>query len=385
VIDRVHVLSVELDLCKLPSIHAAATRLLNGELRDPTGVVANGEPVSIPRLDAVICNAGYGGWSGVDWLGIVRAFVTVGMLQMFTYPGFKIAYPSNTLPPQEVSGDQPELAEVFTANFFGHYMLAHWLVPLLSRPGGAAEPAGRVIWTSSIDAEQGHLDMDDMQALRSSAPYESSKRVTDLIALSSTLPSAQKVNSAFFSSPSTTTNSVRPRFYLSHPGIVCTPLFPLPAFLFFFYHLAMYLVRWIGSPWHTTEPYPAAVSAVWLALAPQTELDAANAHHIKWGSACDRCGRDAPKKTEVEGWGFEGEPAADARALADPAYDKGPDGQPLPRFLRKSVGRKTGAKPPTEESRARFEDAAVECWAHVEQLREQWEDILEKNAKGNKK
>lgn len=379
---RVHLLSVEVDLCKLPSVCAAAARLLNGELRDPTGVVANGEPVAIPRLDAIICNAGYGGWSGLDWFGIARQFFTVGMTQSFTYPAFKLAYPSNTLPPQEIKGgppaeDQPPLAEVFTANLFGHYMLAHRLLPLLTRADGAEEPAGRVIWTSSIDAETRHLSLDDFQGFRSTAPYESSKRITDLISLGSTLPSARKVNASYFSSPGSSSSSARPRFYLTHPGIVCTPLFPLPSFLIIFYWMAMYLVRWLGSPWHTAEPYPAAVSAVWLALATQAELDARHADRVKWGSAVDRRGRTAPKRTEVQGWGFEGDPAAEAEVLAHPERELGPAGErPPPRFLRTSVGRKWDAALPTADERARFEDDAVACWARLEQMREQWDAVL---------
>ncbi|KAH6648089.1 3-ketosteroid reductase [Truncatella angustata] len=371
--DRVHVVSIELDLCKLPTIYKAASRLVNGDVRDPTGVVANGDALSIPRLDAVIFNAGYGGWSGLDWSLFIRQTFTDGPAQAYTFPIFKAALPSSTLPPQDITGEkgpesQPALAEVFTANLFGHYLLAHQLLPLLSRSRDAAEPAGRIVWTSSIDAEERHLSMDDMQGFHSAAPYESSKRVTDLISLTADLPSVQKVSASYFNTPhlSPAQQEKKPRFYLTHPGIVCTPLFPLNAFLYFWYYVAMYLCRYLGSPWHVVETYLAACSAVWVALATQEELDSLHAHRVKWGSACDRLANAAPKKSEVEGWGWEGK-VEDAEAIRSDTAEG---------IQRKLTGRKRDAVELTEEKIIRFEEDAVACWKELESLRGQWEGIL---------
>lgn len=373
---RIHVTSVELDLCKLPTIYTAAGILVNGEIRDHTGVIANGAPVSIPRLDAVIFNAGYGGWSGLNWPLLLKQTFTVGPAQAYTFPMFKAALPSSTLPPQELSGyknsieSQPKLAEVFTANLFGHYLLAHQLLPLLSRSEDSAVPAGRIIWTSSIDAEEQHLSMSDMQGFHSKAPYESSKRITDLISVTGDLPSVQKVSASYFTSPALAPSqqAKKPRFYLTHPGIVCTPLFPLNAFLFFWYTVAMYLCRYLGSPWHTVETYIAACSAVWVALAPQEELDSVNAHRVKWGSACDWYGRAATKKTEVEGWGWEGKVEDKEAIMNDVTVG----------IQRKLQGRKWDAVELTEEKKELFEEHAVECWEELESLRLTWEGLLEK-------
>ncbi|KAK6066596.1 3-ketosteroid reductase [Seiridium cupressi] len=376
---RVHVVSVELDLCKLPTIYQAAHRLVNGDVRDPTGVVANGGPLSIPRLDVAIFNAGYGGWSGLSWPAFIHQTFAVGPAQAYTFPSFKAALLSSTLPPQETGREkspdsQPPLAEVFTANVFGHYILAHQMLPLLSRSEGAREPAGRIVWTSSIDAEERHLSLSDIQGFQSKAPYESSKRITDLISVTADLPSVEKVSAAYFTSPSLapTQQAKKPRFYLTHPGIVCTPLFPLNAFLYFWYYLAMYLCRYLGSPWHTVETYIAACSAVWVTLAPQEELDSINAHRVKWGSACDRLANAAPKKTEVEGWGWEGK-VEDAEAIRDDTAEG---------IQRKLKGRKWDAVELTEEKRAKFEEDAVECWTELERLRTLWEGIL-KEGKGS--
>ncbi|ORY61207.1 uncharacterized protein BCR38DRAFT_476006 [Pseudomassariella vexata] len=382
-INRIHLFSVELDLCKLPSVYEAAERLDRGDIRDPTGITAGGQPVAIPRLDAVLLNAGYGGWSGLSWLEFARQFFSVGMVQATTFPSFKVAIPSKALPPQEISTsevqakeDQPQLAEVFCANVFGHYILAHELLPLLSRSSPDETPA-RVVWTSSIDAEERHLDFDDFEALRSHGPYESSKRITDLISLTADLPRAQKASASFFTNPEVP-KAIRPKFYLSHPGIVCTCLFPLNAVLFVGYYMAMYISRWLGSPWHVVNSYLGACATVWLALADQATLDAENAQHVKWGSSCDRLGRSAAKKTEVEGWGWEGK-IEDAEALKQDD-DAG--------ILRKLKGRKWDAVELTDGKRKKFEDEAVGCWQELERLRVLWESVLgrdQSKAAGNRK
>ncbi|KAK8116125.1 3-keto-steroid reductase [Apiospora sp. TS-2023a] len=374
---RVHLLAVEVDLCKLPSIYAAAAKLLGGQVRDPTGVVAGGRDLQIPKLDAVLFNAGYGGWNGINWLEFARQFFTVGLVQSTTFPSFKSAEAGHTLPAQQISGNksgdegdasQPKLAEVFCANTFGHYVLAHELMPLLTR-SDPSEPAARVVFTSSIDAEERHLDLDDFQGFKSTAAYESSKRITDIMCLTSELPSVQAVSSSFFSSGTSSSSRKyikKPRLYLSHPGIVCTPLFPLNAFMFFFYYYAMLLSRLLGSPWHGVDPYIGACATVWLALEDEATLDATRAQRVKWGSSADRSGRADPKKTEVEGWGWEGE-MEDAESLQrDEATG----------VLRKLQGRKWDAVPLTEEKRQKFEEDGVRCWKELESLRARWEDIM---------
>ncbi|KAI1337051.1 hypothetical protein F5Y15DRAFT_169575 [Xylariaceae sp. FL0016] len=371
-ISRVHVLSLQLDLCDLRSVYAAADQLVHSKLTDPTGQI---QDVSIPRLDAAIFNAGIGGWEGLDWLKFAGQFISVGLVQSTTFPVFKKALPAAILDQQKLLGpgldgssstlkDPPALAEVFCANVFGHYVLAHELLPLLARSTPNEAPA-RVIWTSSIDAGHEHLSLPDFQATRSRPPYESSKRITDLLALTADLPSVRPISTAYFSPPSSSSSPtiVKPRFYLSHPGIVCTPLFPLNALLFFCYWVVMYVSRWLGSPWHPVEPYGGAAAPAWLALESQPALDALRADRAKWGSSTDRSGHPAPKRTEVEGWGWEGE-IEDARA------------DDAPGVLSKAKGRKWDAVALTKEARESFEDDGRRCWEELERLRGAWEAAL---------
>ncbi|KAI1124239.1 hypothetical protein F5Y10DRAFT_33435 [Nemania abortiva] len=380
-ISRVHVLSVQLDLCDLRSIYAVADQLINGKVTDPTGVIAD---VRIPRIDAALFNAGLGGWEGLNWLEFARQFFSRGLIQSTTYPAFKKALPTAVvLDSQKLLGDEssklggspPALAEVFCANTFGHYVLAHELLPLLSRTN-ASEAPGRVVWTSSIDAGHEHLDFKDFQASRYMAPYESSKRITDLLVLTADLPSVQDVSARYFDATSITDSDddddetlkkpVKPRFYVSHPGIVCTPMFPLNWFLYFWYWVVMHLSRLAGSPWHTVDVYRGACATSWLALAEQSTLDILDAEHVKWGSSVTRLGWSAPKKTEVEGWGWEGR-IEDAEALKR-------DG--APGVLRKTVGRKWDAATLTEEEKAAFEADGRRCWEELERLRGAWDAAL---------
>ncbi|KAI0602132.1 hypothetical protein F4775DRAFT_538482 [Biscogniauxia sp. FL1348] len=377
-VERVHIVSVQLDLCDLRSVYAAADQLVHGKLTDPTGVI---EDVAIPRIDAAILNAGIGGWEGIDWLQFLKQFLSVGLVQSTSYPSFKIALPAAVLDQQKLIGEKPSnpeapppppLAEVFCANVFGHYILAHELLPLLSRSSPDEEP-GRIIWTSSVDTGREHFDPDDFQATLRNPPYESSKRITDYLALTADLPSVRPISAPYFAlspssqKPSAPTAAVKPRFYLSHPGIVCTPLFPLNWFLFCGYYFAMLLSRWAGSPWHTVTPYRGACASVWLALADVCSLEAARAHAAKWGSACGRIGPAVPKRTEVDGWGWEGR-------VEDP---RGEEGREDEKGIRaKSRGRRWCAEPMSEEKRAQFEEDGRKCWVELERLRRGWEVAL---------
>ncbi|KAI1141565.1 hypothetical protein F5Y05DRAFT_373104 [Hypoxylon sp. FL0543] len=379
-ISRVHILSVQLDLCSLRSVYSAANQLIHGEVTDPTGLI---ESVKIPRIDVAIFNAGIGGWSGLDWPELARQFFRVGIVQSCTYPSFKKPAPVVVLDQKKLLGDSaydlkiqpPELAEVFCANVFGHYVLAHELLPLLSR-SRPDESLGRVIWTSTIDAGWDHLSFDDFQARKYKPPYESSKRITDFMCLTVDLPSVKKVSAPYFTSPAAADKPIKPRFYLSHPGVVYTPLFPLHPILYFFYYWAMYLARWLGSPWHPVEPYLGARAAAWLALADQETMDTLHTERVKWGTSATRLGHVAPKKTEVGGWGWEGK-VEDREAL------KNDEAQGV---LSKLRGRKWDAVDPTEEDLARFEDDGRKCWVELERLRTAWEVALGKgkgHANGN--
>ncbi|KXH38261.1 hypothetical protein CSAL01_00137 [Colletotrichum salicis] len=395
---RVHLLSTQLDLCDLPSVYACAANLVAGTLTDPTDPVSPPRAYKIPRLDSVIFNAGFGGWTGLDWTGLLTDTFTKGLLAVLTWPSFKLARPGAVLNQRPVRSDlvptdspdnplslasaydtkpsSPVLGEVFCANVFGHYVFAHELLPLLSRATPEETP-GRVVWTSSIEPQARHLRLDDFQGVETEGPYESSKRLTDVLSLSSHLPATQRISHSYFTPEDAQIAQrlpVRPSFYLTHPGVVASNLFPVPFpfILFWAYKFALYLARWLGSPWHPVTGYNGAAAPVWIALQDDETLEELEAKKIKWGSAASFSGRQDVKKTEVEGWGWEGA-VEDRDSLArDPATG----------LLRKAVGRNPGAKDLTREQLVDFEALGVDIWTEMERLRHQWEDFLDIRGEG---
>lgn len=277
---RIQLAHYQVDLSNLVSVEALAKALTR----------------NYSRLDYVFLNAGMGAFEGIDWLKCFGSILR-NWVQAVTFPAYKLqAVGWKTTQPAPVGG---EIGSVFCANVFGHYYLAHELMGLLSAG------SGRIIWTSSMEAYGYTFKTDDIEGIKATHSYESTKRLTDIISLTSELPSTAPYASPFFRSPAGTEKSRRPKMYLTHPGVCATSIVPLNMILFSCMTLAFYIARWIGSPWHTIDAYSGAKAAVWVAMTTDEELDAKKAGYIKWGSATDRCGRELVKPTEVEGGGSE--------------------------------------------------------------------------------
>lgn len=350
---RVHFRPEILDLTSLLSVQR-----LSKKLRDTT-----------PKLDVIICNAGIGGWDDLYWGRAVWTVLT-GLKRAVTYPTFKKSGVGWVTKPQipksetdSAKVDEPPLGEVFCANLFGHYMLGHYVAPLLARNRPGDGTRGRIIWVSSLEAYTHTFDLEDMQGILSTSPYESTKRQTDLMGITSTLPSTAPLVNQYFSYGSDseeksteTITRTRPRIYVSHPGICGTAIFPLNFFLDFCMLVVFYLARWLGSQWHPVTAYKGAVSMVWLALAKQSTLDEMEAREGvgKWGSATDMWGAERVERTEVEGWGWGGRIGE----------------------WSKRKGRSPYAKDLTKESKEEFEHTGIKAWEEMERLRREWERRL---------
>lgn len=435
---RVHFLGVEVDLCDLKSVYAITDRLVNGTIGSPDATTMDGlrlpagspgtasysadvqqdrwalsqkegsegqqrawgwglSGIRVPRLDVIVLNAGIGGWSGIDW-PLAAWTVITDMTEAVTWPRYKLADVGAVTKPQLSSnsskkvnssgdeatqpllnGDSPEeppLGATFCSNVFGHYILAHELMPLLSRTASpSATSSGRIIWVSSIEAQAHHFDIDDFQGLESHAPYESTKRLTDVLVLSKRLRAVSKASSSWFdcsdvrvkeppsnegekSENQPPTKLIKPKMYVVQPGIFVSDIMPLNFLLVFVYKMIFYLVRWLGSQWHTIKPYTAAVSPVWVALSQEETLDNMDAPASKWGSATDSSGKERVIRTEVPGWGWEGK--------TPKTIDTG----------ERRKGRKRDAVPLTREAREDFEVLGVKCWTEMERLRREWEGLL---------
>lgn len=345
---RIKLEGVLVDLTKLLTVKALAKQLLTRN----------------QRLDAVVWNAGVAGWLGVNY-PLATYYLMTGMVDATTYPQYMFC-DVGALADRQLAGgdksqtsDEPRLGQVFTANVFGHYMLTHWLLPLM-------DAETRIVWISSISATPHTFSIEDMQGVRSKMAYESSKRLTDLLVITSELPSTQPRVEAFFStSASTTTGSHaksggRPQMYIAHPGVVATSISGLSWIMSMLMLATVYVARWIGSPWHCIDPYKGSVSAVFAVLAPPSQLADLEKREGKgkWGSATDVFGNERVVRTEIEGWGFGGELGA------------------VP-SLSLSTNRK-GAENATKESREDFEEVGRRCWLEMEELRAEWEKRLGK-------
>ncbi|KAI5859053.1 hypothetical protein BZA05DRAFT_383221 [Tricharina praecox] len=277
---RIRFSTAQVDLTSLPSVAALSKHLIH----------------SFPHLDAAIFNAGMGAFTGIDWLG---CFISLAKnwVEAVTHPVFKIQAVGRTVPQPAVGGG--DIGEVFCANVFGHYYLAHELMPLL-RQG-----RGRIIWVSSLEAYARVFDKDDLEGRKATHSYEASKRLTDVIALTSSLPATKAWADSYFSASEQEQEKEkgerRPKMFLSHPGICATAMVDLHVVLFYCMTLAFYIARWIGSPWHTISTDTGANAPVHLALARDEELVETEAQRKKWGSGSDRAGKGVLRVTDVEG------------------------------------------------------------------------------------
>ena len=246
--------------------------------------------------------------------------------------------------------DEKPLGKIFCANVFGHYMLVHQLASLLQN--------GRVIWISSLEADDTIFTLNDLQAIESRTAYESSKRLTDTLALSSSLPSSKPFVKSFLAQEgSSSVTSVSAKQYVAHPGIIATAIIALPLVMQWLMLLTTHMARLLGSMWNVVDSYKGACAPVWLALVSDEELNEAHkAGMAKWGSAVDRWGNERVVRTEVDGWGFQGN-VEDVNK--HPAWS-----------------RKPGAVDLTHEARDAFEDKGRRCWKEMEELREEWEQRM---------
>ena len=352
---------------------------------------------NLPQLDAIICNAGYGGVAGINWPLVPWSMVT-GLISAVTWPTFKMGTIGEITEPQRGLRDSfkdargppdatPPLGQVFTSNIFGHYILCHSLVPLLR----ASPDQGRMVFISSIEPTSSHFNIDDIQGLTSDKSYESSKRLTDILDLTSSLPGTKPFIQRFLSGPASTSShtvrapsedrnsklvtpspgivladneyqpsyNISPKIYLCHPGVCATSIVPLPLILTYAMMLGFLIARWFGSPWHTASAYKGACAPVWLTLTEQEELEDMEQKDgkAKWGSCTDRAGYERVMRTVVEGWGLGGRMGEEK--------------------LAKRKGTRPGTLEVTKKDREDFEQLGRDCWNQMEALRLEWEARME--------
>ncbi|EPS37319.1 hypothetical protein H072_9002 [Dactylellina haptotyla CBS 200.50] len=292
---RVRLDHVTIDLASLLSVAAAAA-----ELRDRYN-----------RIHYVFCNAAVVPFVRIDWLQAARQFAA-GFVDAMTAPKYKVqgvGWLTDThqtlLPPlssqEDSASTASELGAAFTANVFGHYYLLHEIMQQLHAPKVKSEPS-RIIWIGSIESNPSSFNLEDIQGIRSTKPYESSKTLTDILVLGSHLPDTQEYFRSYTAVPadmisnSYTTATAPPIFLIAHPGIVSTTIVELPWWQSRAKVIGFWLCKLFGSPWHCIDPFIGANAPVWLAISPHIEMLKGR----KWGSACDRKSGEFVLETKVD-------------------------------------------------------------------------------------
>lgn len=411
---RITIQPAELDLSRLSTVRRFVRYLTSN--------------LGVTHVDVVIMNAGIGGWSGINWLRCVYQFVMEDWISVVTYPIYKLAHRGLVTAPQipvaqaTPSDPEPSMGEVFCANVFGHYLLGYYLAPLLRR---AFEGYGRILWVGSLEAYGDSLDVQDIQALKSDAPYESTKRLTEMLCLTSRLPETAKSVSTYLAGPPSTDDgkedegkdkddegkdkddgtvgehvSATPGLYLCHPGICGTSIFPLifplPWLMFF----SFWIARLLGAVWHTISPVTGAKSAVWLATIPGPELERAERSGVadeltvavdsdvsltRPGTPDKQENKDKagsnptsdPSLRKVK-WGSGASRLGDALVLPTEVEGWGVRGIAGERPTKKGSTRPALKQATTVAEQAQFVADSVDVWAQMEKLRVEWEGRLDR-------
>ncbi|CAG8509025.1 4964_t:CDS:2 [Acaulospora morrowiae] len=144
------------------------------------------------RIDLLFCNAGIFPCAYLDWWTVAR--------QAITDPKGLLIESTPLIQPVGATTSEG-LGETFACNVFGHYIMIRQLEDVL-----ASSDQSRIIWTSSRTAKRDDYNPSDYQCFRGPSPYESSKYVTDVIAIA--------LNSRL--------NKRNIHSFTTHPGVVAT-------------------------------------------------------------------------------------------------------------------------------------------------------------------
>lgn len=208
-----------------------------------------------PYVSHLICNAGVVYFTRIDWLLCLK-HVAKDFMGAMTTPKFFFQGSGR------ISGDG--LGWLWQCNVFGHYVLFRALEPHLAKYTESI--SARVIWVSSHEATSEFYDPEDLQLIKDDHSYQSSKYQVNLLALrldreatKHRVPGIPVV-----------------RHFSVLPGVVGTNITNglLGPIMTTCMLVVFYIVRFLGSPYHLTSAFKAAVSAVHLALVPLVYLPA---------------------------------------------------------------------------------------------------------------
>ncbi|KAJ3268955.1 hypothetical protein HDV01_002065 [Terramyces sp. JEL0728] len=187
-------------------------------------------------LDYLFLNAGI--------LPVERIDLFEGVKTLITDPGY-VARTGGDIIVQEVGQTTAQgLGQVFAANVFGHYILVKEFTDLL-----AASGAGKIIWCSSTTAsETSFFSPEDFQCLEGQKPYESSKRLCELISIGINAELRERNVYSFITSPGNVLSGIT-------RGAINE----------FMFLIALMIMRILFCSGINITGYNAATSALWIA------------------------------------------------------------------------------------------------------------------------
>eukprot|EP00842_Homolaphlyctis_polyrhiza_P006493 jgi/Hompol1/6845/HPOL_001314-RA len=202
------------------------------------------------RLDYFILNAGIMPVAGLS--------VSDGLWDLFTQP-ITLAKTGGSAVIQRIGQKTAEgLGETFAANVFGHYIMIRELEEELARSGD-----GRILWTSSTTADPKLFSITDFQCLKGKHPYESSKRLSELVSLATAPELAKRGIHTYITSPGNVLSGIL-------QGII-------PSWVFL---IVLVILRIFGSSGINISGKNAATSTVTIVTEPNPErFDPAKVHH----------------------------------------------------------------------------------------------------------
>ncbi|KAJ3119486.1 hypothetical protein HK098_005399 [Nowakowskiella sp. JEL0407] len=237
-------------------------------------------------ISSLIFNAGY--------MPVERMIIYKGLINLFTQPVYFMKTGGDMIIQRigEVTSDGIGMS--FMANVLGHYIILRELEGLLhTTEYGEA----RVMWVGSTTGIPKYFNVNDIHCLHGDHPYESSKRLLDLLILK--LSPMYRLQIPFSDSNKLIGNTHKVtspiHMFSTSPGAVATNIvgLPIPSFLFL---LAFLVMRLCGLPGSNGTAFYAAT--VYLYLANHAEI-AELSTAIKYESSVSRFGRMFVTRDEI--------------------------------------------------------------------------------------
>ena len=204
-------------------------------------------------INYLFINVTSGYLDNIDWLRLLRGLTT---------KGFK-TLKDPSLQAQKLGVTSKDgMGFVFQTSVFAPYYLMKKLLGPLSKENGV------VVWVSSLKADEIYVPVDDLELYETNTPTDDSRRLIDLLHLASYKDLKIKGVYQYF---------VHPGVFINQP--ICNKIGVILYYLLF---LIFYLSRFLGSYWHTIDPYKAANSAIYVTLFKDRDFERQD---LKYGSA----------------------------------------------------------------------------------------------------